>query len=280
LPSIINASSSGSGGIVQTADASGVLQLQSNGTTALTVDTSANVGIGATPTEKLTVNGNIKLGTSGTAFIYGPSTTGRSIISNSDSTAYMVLYGSSYGSSVDSFLQFTAGTTSTTVLNANGALSLAGAVRTATGVGITFPATQSASSDANTLDDYEEGTWTPVFKCTSVNPTYTATSAIGKYTKIGNVVYYSFYLYSSGGATGGSGDVYIGNLPFNALADGRHPRGLPTYLYWGSADKWAASGRNGLGWAAVSGPDLILYAANQVYANGIFEMGGTGFYYV
>ncbi len=27
---------------------------------------------------------------------------------------------------------------------------------------ITFPATQNPSADANTLDDYEEGTWTPV----------------------------------------------------------------------------------------------------------------------
>jgi hypothetical protein len=41
MASIINASSTGSGGIVQTADASGVLQLQSNGTTALTVSGSA-----------------------------------------------------------------------------------------------------------------------------------------------------------------------------------------------------------------------------------------------
>lgn len=40
MASIINASSTGSGGIVQTADASGVLQLQSNGTTALTVSGS------------------------------------------------------------------------------------------------------------------------------------------------------------------------------------------------------------------------------------------------
>ena len=28
---------------------------------------------------------------------------------------------------------------------------------------IIFPATQNASSDVNTLDDYEEGTWTPAF---------------------------------------------------------------------------------------------------------------------
>jgi len=40
MASIINASSTGSGGIVQTADASGVLQLQSNGTTAVTVSGS------------------------------------------------------------------------------------------------------------------------------------------------------------------------------------------------------------------------------------------------
>lgn len=40
MASIINASSTGSGGIVQTADASGVLQLQSNGTVALTVSGS------------------------------------------------------------------------------------------------------------------------------------------------------------------------------------------------------------------------------------------------
>ena len=51
----INASTSA--GLVQTADTSGVLQLQTNsGTTAVTIDTSQNVGIGtASPAEKLTV---------------------------------------------------------------------------------------------------------------------------------------------------------------------------------------------------------------------------------
>jgi len=51
-----------------------------------------------------------------------------------------------------------------------------------TGTGITFPATQSASSDANTLDDYEEGTWSPI---TTGNATYTG--QYGYYTKIGSV---------------------------------------------------------------------------------------------
>jgi hypothetical protein len=52
--------------------------------------------------------------------------------------------------------------------------------------GITFPATQVPSADANTLDDYEEGTWTP----TLVPATGTITSSIvvGAYVKIGRQV--------------------------------------------------------------------------------------------
>jgi hypothetical protein len=43
--------------------------------------------------------------------------------------------------------------------NSTGALVFAGGTTGADGIGITFPATQSASTDANTLDDYEEGTY-------------------------------------------------------------------------------------------------------------------------
>ena len=57
----------------------------------------------------------------------------------------------------------------------------------ASGAGITFPATASASSDANTLDDYEEGTWTPTL--TSFGGTNLA--ATGYYTKIGRIVNWS-----------------------------------------------------------------------------------------
>jgi hypothetical protein len=58
-----------------------------------------------------------------------------------------------------------------------------GASTPSSGTGITFPATQSASSNANTLDDYEEGTWTPSL---GGNTTYSGQQ--GFYTKIGNVV--------------------------------------------------------------------------------------------
>ena len=48
MASQINASNSGFGGIVSTGDSSGVLQLQTANTTAVTIDTSQNVGIGTT----------------------------------------------------------------------------------------------------------------------------------------------------------------------------------------------------------------------------------------
>jgi hypothetical protein len=49
--------------------------------------------------------------------------------------------------------------------------------------GITFPATQVASADANTLDDYEEGTWTP-----SLGGNTTYGGQVGYYVKVGSLV--------------------------------------------------------------------------------------------
>ena len=56
MASTINASNSGSGGLISAGDASGVLALQTAGTTAITVDASQNVGIGtASPSYKLNI---------------------------------------------------------------------------------------------------------------------------------------------------------------------------------------------------------------------------------
>jgi hypothetical protein len=75
--------------------------------------------------------------------------------------------------------------------------------------GITFPATQSASADANTLDDYEEGTWTP-----SITGATTYGSRIGLYTKIGNMVYAMWQIQGAiGGSPSGSN---VNGLPFTS----------------------------------------------------------------
>jgi hypothetical protein len=85
--------------------------------------------------------------------------------------------------------------------------------------GITFPATQVALSDANTLDDYEEGTWTPTisFGGASVGVTYASQS--GTYTKIGRQVTLNFDVrLSSKGSSAGTWE--IGNFPFSAGSEG------------------------------------------------------------
>jgi hypothetical protein len=56
------------------------------------------------------------------------------------------------------------------------------------GTGITFPATQSASSNANTLDDYEEGTFTPTVIGGTTAGTGTYNTQTGSYTKVGRLV--------------------------------------------------------------------------------------------
>ena len=73
--------------------------------------------------------------------------------------------------------------------NGVGAIAVTTTGVTLTGTnGITFTATQTASTDANTLDDYEEGTWTPTLVSTGGSaPAYTA--QVGKYYKIGGIVY-------------------------------------------------------------------------------------------
>jgi hypothetical protein len=62
-----------------------------------------------------------------------------------------------------------------------------GATPATSGSGITFPASQSASSDPNTLDDYEEGTWTGTIWAGSTEGTNTTST--WRYTKIGRLVY-------------------------------------------------------------------------------------------
>jgi hypothetical protein len=73
-----------------------------------------------------------------------------------------------------------------------------------------FPSTQNASSDANTLDDYEEGTWT-------VNPvrwTWTG-SKTGSYIKIGRLVHLNYVVDATSISYTGAGSGWaIDGWPF------------------------------------------------------------------
>jgi hypothetical protein len=78
-----------------------------------------------------------------------------------------------------------------------------------------FPSSQNASADANTLDDYEEGTWTPTIASGGFS---ISSISLANYTKIGRVVQCIADFTLSG--TGTSSALYIGGLPFTNLLNG------------------------------------------------------------
>jgi hypothetical protein len=164
--------------------------IQSNGSTKVTVDgQNSRVGIGtATPTTQLDVtssgNGEIAIisGTSGiTALYMGDS-------AQKDKGKIFYHNGSDY-----------------MAFNANGGEKL----RIQTAGGISFNGDTAA---ANALDDYEEGTWTPVLSDGTNNATSGGTTG-GVYTKIGRAVILNGYIITTSlGSV--SGSLRITGMPF------------------------------------------------------------------
>lgn len=81
---------------------------------------------------------------------------------------------------------------------------------------LAFPSTQVPSSDANTLDDYEEGLWTPVIAdASSGGNLATMANTFGSYTKIGNRVFWQAKVITSSlGSIGGGSALFLQGLPF------------------------------------------------------------------
>jgi hypothetical protein len=90
--------------------------------------------------------------------------------------------------------------------------------------GIRFPATQSASTNVNTLDDYEEGSFSVQLKFGGNNTGYTFygnAGVFGKYTKIGDVVCVTIMVGILSKAAGAStGAATITGLPFTSASNG------------------------------------------------------------
>ena len=182
-------------------------------TQAMTLDASGNLGIGtASPGAKLDVqtgaNTRLRISESGTD-VYQDSL---------NATA------SAWTPAVYRATQFTwnNGSSDRMTLDASGGLKtlntigVGNATPSASGAGITFPATQSASTDANTLDDYEEGTWTPTFIGTTGATGQAYSVQVGTYTKVGRLITCTFRatLTTLGTLTGA--EMCIGGLPFTS----------------------------------------------------------------
>lgn len=104
-------------------------------------------------------------------------------------------------------------------LTVNGTVTISGTVNLLTGQ-MRFPVSQNASADANTLDDYEEGTFTPTITFSTpgdLNVVYSV--RIGQYTKIGDLVNVSIrvitttFTWSTSSST-----LSISGLPFGLVS--------------------------------------------------------------
>ena len=86
--------------------------------------------------------------------------------------------------------------------------------------GVQFPATQVPSSDVNCLDDYEEGTWTPVLTFdTAGNLSVAYTTQLGWYTKVGKVVNLWFNIVTSTFThTTASGNLKLTGAPITSIS--------------------------------------------------------------
>jgi len=201
---------------------------------------------GGTWTNVLTAkrdNGNLGIGTNNpAATLHVTTSTGLGVIqignrNNNTQYQYINFNGNTAGDSAwqigrspssgvvpnGFYIYDVANSTTRLGITTTGGVILTGGNTSANGVGIAFPATQSASTDANTLDDYEEGTWTPGISFDNNNIGMTYANQQGWYTKIGRMVTVSGYLTlaNKGSSTG---TAKITGLPFTvANASGAYP---------------------------------------------------------
>ena len=125
---------------------------------------------------------------------------------------------------------------------------------------VAFPATQVASADANTLDDYEEGTWTPGFLLGGWTPGSPMYARNGTYTKIGRQVTVDFSIYpGSTSFTDATQEMQVGPLPFTSASTGA------PYGWGGTCDTWNMAGWSGGTYN--TGSLTVKYIAAQIYPN-------------
>ena len=126
------------------------------------------------------------------------------------------------------------------------------------GIGQVTDIKLGGSGAANTLHDYEEGTWTPQFAASSSNPNV-ALNASGTYTKMGRLVYCTWFIQITSVTSQGSGTLRIGPLPFTLTTDstGNTSNSIENGAYFYQATAFGFSSLNTLTGRGI-GTDQIL----------------------
>jgi hypothetical protein len=280
LPALTTSGDTNTGIFFPAAD---TIAFSEGGAESMRIDSSGNLGVGVTPSTYWGSNKAIDIGSPGCGF----TSRQNNELNMCVNTAYNIY--SVTGAAATRFTMTNAGTfiwqqapsgtagntptfTTAMTLDAAGGLKLLNAIGvgntapTTSGAGITFPATQSASTNANTLDDYEEGTWTPTIFGSSVSGSQTYSTRYGGYTKIGRLVTLSFMCQL---ATKGTiaGDISLSNLPFSTNSDNdvaRYGRGNIGFV--NLATNWVSLGTtNDTNISSVGLTGIKTAAASLVY---------------
>lgn len=157
----------------------------------------------------------------------------------------------------------------------DGLTTVAGTLVASGGVAI------GGTGTANTLDDYEEGTWTPIIKYGAGSSFTTITSpnsASAAYRKIGNLLYISFYFYKNSSAIGGSGGTWrVQGFPFALVSGSTSGYQSVPVGYWSIngtnyfnsiPTRWQANGSDFL--------DMYGAQASTAWSSGNYEVAGHG----
>jgi hypothetical protein len=226
MASTINATTSG---IVTIGDSVATLSLQTGGTTAVAISTSQIVTLSKSLALLGSSSGSVTIAAPATAGTQSytlptaqPTANGQALTATTAGVMSWAAASATPGGSstqvqynnTGAFGGISGFTTDGTRVTASTTIGVGGATPSSSGSGVTFPATQDGSSNANTLDDYEEGTFTPILRGLVGN---NATMSVqeGFYTKIGNSVFFQIQIVWSSPPVGDS-LTFIGPIPFTA----------------------------------------------------------------
>jgi hypothetical protein len=232
------------------------------GVESMRIDSSANVGIGtSTPS-----GAKLEISTGGTTNLKITSTSGNAqlILNSSGTNVGYVVYNTG-GAGALAFYDSNAAAERMRI-TAGGVLELSQGQ-------IQFPATQVASANANTLDDYEEGTWTPSVGGTSV----TYATRTGTYIKIGRQVFLQAQIQINGGTP----NNVVGNLPFTCANIDNSSNGMLVNVYLASGGITFPAGATFMtSFVIKNGTSIFLEAGGSLTASNTVTVSNTANFYI